>query len=72
MFLPAQKNAIHGKPFCFWIDPVRDVFFILLTNRVHPTRENRKILAVRRAFADAVLDAFDGDEERTARGDHDR
>jgi len=55
-----------------WIDPVRDVFFILLTNRVHPTRENRKILAVRRAFADAVLDAFDGDEERTARGDHDR
>ena len=26
-----------------WIDPVEGMYVILLTNRVHPTRENTKI-----------------------------
>ena len=43
-----------------WIDPARDLFVILLTNRVNPTRENRKIGAVRTALADAVAGAVDG------------
>jgi CubicO group peptidase (beta-lactamase class C family) len=30
-----------------WIDPVYDLFVVLLTNRVHPTRENQKIRKVR-------------------------
>jgi CubicO group peptidase (beta-lactamase class C family) len=38
-----------------WIDPGRDVFVILLTNRVNPTRENRRIGGVRMALADAVM-----------------
>jgi CubicO group peptidase (beta-lactamase class C family) len=38
-----------------WIDPAHDVFVILLTNRVNPTRQNPKIGAVRVALADAVL-----------------
>lgn len=42
-----------------WLDPDRDVYVILLTNRVHPTRENRKVFAVRRRLADAVADAID-------------
>jgi CubicO group peptidase (beta-lactamase class C family) len=37
-----------------WIDPTRDLFVILLTNRVNPTRENTKVFALRRAVADAV------------------
>jgi CubicO group peptidase (beta-lactamase class C family) len=37
-----------------WLDPERDVFVILLTNRVNPTRENQKHLALRRAISDAV------------------
>ena len=37
-----------------WFDPDNDIFAIMLTNRVHPTRANRKISAVRPAFADAV------------------
>jgi CubicO group peptidase (beta-lactamase class C family) len=37
-----------------WIDPTRDLFVILLTNRVNPTRENTKVFALRRAIADAV------------------
>jgi CubicO group peptidase (beta-lactamase class C family) len=37
-----------------WIDPARDVFIILLTNRVDPTRANTKIGGVRVALADAL------------------
>jgi CubicO group peptidase (beta-lactamase class C family) len=38
-----------------WIDPARDVFVILLSNRVNPTRANTKISRVRVALADAVM-----------------
>jgi CubicO group peptidase (beta-lactamase class C family) len=38
-----------------WIDPARDVFVILLSNRVNPTRENNKIGRVRVTLADAVM-----------------
>jgi beta-N-acetylhexosaminidase len=38
-----------------WMDPDRNLFVILLTNRVHPTRENNAIRGVRRAVADAVV-----------------
>ncbi|MCZ6727210.1 MAG: serine hydrolase [Acidobacteria bacterium] len=38
-----------------WIDPQREVFVILLTNRVHPTRDNKLIHEVRPALADAVV-----------------
>ncbi len=38
-----------------WVDPERKLFVILLTNRVHPTRENNAIRAVRREVADAVV-----------------
>ncbi len=37
-----------------WIDPERDLYFVLLSNRVHPTRDNDLIQPVRRAFHDAV------------------
>ena len=35
------------------------LFVILLTNRVHPTRENEAIREVRRAVADAVVEAVE-------------
>lgn len=38
-----------------WIDPVRDLYFVLLTNRVHPARQGEGIQGVRRAFHDAVV-----------------
>ena len=38
-----------------WIDPEQDVFIMLLTNRVNPTRENRRISEVRVALADSVM-----------------
>ncbi len=41
-----------------WIDPDNELFVILLTNRVHPTRRNRKIGPVRGRLADAILEAM--------------
>jgi len=41
-----------------WIDPDRQLFVVLLTNRVNPTRENTKIQAVRVALHDAVMQAL--------------
>jgi beta-N-acetylhexosaminidase len=41
-----------------WIDPDRQLFVVLLTNRVHPTRENMKIAKVRVALHDAVMQAL--------------
>ncbi len=42
-----------------WIDPTRDLFVVLLTNRVHPTRENRLHRQARIEFHKAVVEAID-------------
>ncbi len=47
-----------------WMDPERDVVAILLTNRVHPTRENRKLYDVRPLFYDAVIQAITDETTR--------
>lgn len=44
-----------------WMDPDNDLFVILLTNRVNPTRANTKILEVRARVADLVAEALVGD-----------
>jgi CubicO group peptidase (beta-lactamase class C family) len=38
-----------------WMDPETGVFVIVLTNRVHPTRENNQIREARPQIADAVM-----------------
>jgi len=40
----------------FWIDPVKETILILLTNRVHPSRENKKIREFRPWFHDRVME----------------
>lgn len=40
-----------------WADKDRDLFVILLTNRVHPTRDNREIIKFRPQLHNAVIDA---------------
>ncbi|MHB1192770.1 MAG: glycoside hydrolase family 3 N-terminal domain-containing protein [Longimicrobiales bacterium] len=37
-----------------WMDPALDLWVVLLTNRVHPTRDNQKHVPLRRAVADAA------------------
>ena len=41
-----------------WMDPDRDLFIILLSNHVHPTRGKTAILRVRAHVADLVADAL--------------
>jgi CubicO group peptidase (beta-lactamase class C family) len=41
-----------------WLDPERDLYVILLTNRVHPTRENARIYRVRPRVAELAVDAL--------------
>ncbi len=43
-----------------WIDPAHDLFVLLLTNRVNPTRANTRITAVRQQVADLVMRIVSG------------
>lgn len=43
-----------------WVDPERDLVIVLLSNRVHPTRENAKWGPVRRNVADRVVQGLEG------------
>lgn len=38
-----------------WVDIENDIYAVLLTNRVHPTRDNTEIIRFRRVFHNAVL-----------------
>ncbi|MCW5550632.1 MAG: beta-lactamase family protein [Verrucomicrobiae bacterium] len=42
-----------------WLDPERRLYIVLLTNRVHPTRDNNRINRVRGELIAAVTTAFD-------------
>ncbi|HEY3381418.1 MAG TPA: serine hydrolase domain-containing protein [Vicinamibacterales bacterium] len=66
--LPASSCGTHMSPQAFghtgftgtslWIDPVADIYVVLLTNRVHPEAgPGEPMTAVRRAFHDAVMNA---------------
>jgi CubicO group peptidase (beta-lactamase class C family) len=41
-----------------WIDPIRDLFVVLLTNRMSPDRDQRNIHDVRASFHDRVMEAL--------------
>jgi CubicO group peptidase (beta-lactamase class C family) len=49
-----------------WIDPAQDLYIVLLTNRVHPTRENNLIQQVRREVHDAVSGSLGNGQAQTA------
>jgi CubicO group peptidase (beta-lactamase class C family) len=42
-----------------WTDPDRNLFVVLLTNRVYPTRNNSKLIQVRPMLHDAVIKAIE-------------
>jgi CubicO group peptidase (beta-lactamase class C family) len=42
----------------FWMDLEKAVLVVLLTNRIHPTRKNERIVAFRLLFHDTVMDAL--------------
>ena len=41
-----------------WIDFARDLYVVLLTNRVHPTRDNLRLAILRPRVPDAVVEEF--------------
>jgi CubicO group peptidase (beta-lactamase class C family) len=42
-----------------WVDIENDIYAILLTNRVHPTRDNTEIIRFRRLFHNVVLSSIE-------------
>jgi CubicO group peptidase (beta-lactamase class C family) len=71
--LPTSSCGTHMSPEAIghtgftgtslWIDPRNDLYVVLLTNRVHPTREGEGIQEIRRAVHDAVVTGL-GDVRR--------
>ena len=55
LFSPRSFGHTGFTGTSLWIDPERHLFLILLTNRVHPSRENNAHLRVRPAVADALV-----------------
>jgi len=45
------------------VDPTRNLVVVLLTNRVHPTRNNQKINRVRPAVHDAIVKALKEEQQ---------
>ena len=41
-----------------WIDPEQGLFVVLLSNRVHPTRDNTRLAELRPEFHDALVDVL--------------
>ena len=56
-FSPASFGHTGYTGTSIWIDPELDLVTVLLTNRVHPTRERGGMKAVRLAFHNAVAEA---------------
>ncbi len=44
-----------------WIDPERELVVVLLSNRVHPTRDNPRLAPLRALVADRVVGTLEGD-----------
>lgn len=44
-----------------WIDPEQDLYVVLLTNRVHPSREPNRFAPMRAPIHDAVIEALEDD-----------
>lgn len=68
---PSRPRASAGRHFSvasfghtgftgtsFWFDPRRDLMVIILSNRVHPTRENQRFLQLRPMLHDFVVESL--------------
>jgi CubicO group peptidase (beta-lactamase class C family) len=43
-----------------WVDPVCGIYGVLLSNRIHPIRDNERIFRVRRIFHNLMVLRYDG------------
>jgi serine-type D-Ala-D-Ala carboxypeptidase len=54
-FSPRSVGHLGFTGTSFWVDLTRELTVVLLTNRVHPSRENTRIIDFRPIFHDAVM-----------------
>ena len=59
LFSPRSFGHTGFTGTSIWMDPTRDLVLVLLTNRVNPTRENNRHIALRKAMADATVGIVD-------------
>ncbi len=57
-FSPESFGHLGFTGTSIWIDPVRELEVIFLSNRVHPTRENQTIRAFRPKLHNAIIQAL--------------
>ena len=57
-FSPESFGHLGFTGTSIWIDPVRELEVIFLSNRVHPTRENQAIRAFRPKLHNAIIQAL--------------
>lgn len=57
-FSPQSVGHLGFSGTSFWIDPAKEIVVVLLTNRIHPTRDNTKIREFRPYFHDCVMEAI--------------
>ena len=57
-FSPASYGHLGFTGTSLWIDPEKQLYVVLLSNRVHPTRANEAIKTFRPAFHDTVIEAL--------------
>jgi CubicO group peptidase (beta-lactamase class C family) len=57
-FSPFSLGHLGFTGTSFWLDPSQHAIVILLTNRVHPTRENEKIRQFRPFIHDLAMETF--------------
>lgn len=54
-FSPGSIGHLGFTGTSFWLDPEREICIILLTNRVHPNRDNNRMKAFRPLLHDTVM-----------------
>jgi CubicO group peptidase (beta-lactamase class C family) len=59
LFSPRSFGHTGFTGTSIWMDPTRHLVLVLLTNRVNPTRENNRHVALRKAVADATVGIVD-------------
>ncbi len=59
LFGPASFGHTGFTGTSIWVEPEKKIFVILLTNRVHPTRNNPKIMQIRPKVHDTVISSLE-------------
>jgi len=64
LFSPRSFGHTGFTGTSIWMDPTRGLVLVILTNRVHPTRDNNRHVALRKALADATVGTIDASGSR--------